>query len=125
VKSGKGSCSLEIMLGCLHNPEKTGAMGLQSEGGPMQIIVAVAVTLMGCTTAAYALVSCDDAVSVRQREMDEYCLPEDVKKRHDAECVSLGLNRETERFFRCRKSKAELYRNRELLMQLQERDQQE
>jgi hypothetical protein len=87
----------------------------------MQIVMVVAVILTGCTTAAYALVACEDVVSVRQREMDEYCLSEDVKKQHDAECVSLGLHRETEQYLRCRTSKAELYRNRELLKRLQEK----
>jgi hypothetical protein len=87
----------------------------------MQIMVIVAVLLVGCTTAAQALVVCDDALSVRQREMDEHCLPADVSKQHDSECVSVGLNRETERYFTCRKSKAELYRNRELLEKRQEK----
>jgi hypothetical protein len=85
----------------------------------MQIIMVVAVILMGCITAAQALVPCDDAVSVRQRAMDEYCLPAGVNKQHDTECASVGFNRETERYFECRKSKAELYRNRELLEKMQ------
>jgi hypothetical protein len=85
----------------------------------MQIVMIVAVIVMGCMTAAQALVPCDDAVSVRQRAMDEYCLPTGVSQRHDAECVSVGLNRETERYLTCRKSKAELYRNRELLEKMQ------
>jgi hypothetical protein len=87
----------------------------------MQIIMIVAVILMGCVTAAQALVACDDAISVRQRAMDEYCLPADVNKQHDAECVSVGINRETERYITCRRSKAELYRNRELLEKMQEK----
>jgi hypothetical protein len=87
----------------------------------MRITMIVAVLLMGCTTAAQALVACDDAISVRQREMDEHCLPANVSKQHDSECVSVGLNRETERYFNCRKSKAELYRNRALLEKMQEK----
>jgi hypothetical protein len=87
----------------------------------MQIVMVVAVILAGCTTAASALVACEDAISIRQREMDVYCLPADVKKQHDLECVSLGFDRETDRYFRCRKSKAEIYRNRDLLEQLQEK----
>jgi hypothetical protein len=57
--------------------------------------------------------------------MDEYCLPEEVKKQHDLECVSLGLRRETERYFGCLKAKAELYRNRDLVKQLQEKNPQD
>jgi hypothetical protein len=33
----------------------------------MQIVMVVAVILAGCTTAAHALVACEDAVSIRQR----------------------------------------------------------
>jgi hypothetical protein len=88
----------------------------------MRTVIVLAISLFTSTANAFVTCRGTDSLSLRQREMDEFCLPDDMKRQHDAECMSLGVAHDTERYFTCRKSKAELYRNNDLLKQIMERD---
>jgi hypothetical protein len=47
------------------------------------------------------------------------CLPEDVKAKHDKDCVAFGLERKSDGYFTCRMFFAEMYRNSEVLKLMQ------
>jgi hypothetical protein len=73
------------------------------------------------TTAANALVLCAhmDPDSIMRKGLGLYCLPDAVQNQHDAECVALGLERETDAYFMCRVFMGDAYRNSQVLKKLQ------